>query len=299
MEWLNYHHLFYFWMVAKEGTVSAAAKKLHLARPTVTAQIRDLEAAVGKKLFIQKGRRLILSDFGEDVFTYADEIFAIGHELREFIQTGQKGHRNRFRVGITDVVPKWIVYELLRPALAMQPQQKLECHEGRFPNLLSDLGLHKLDLVISDVPASESTETRTYNHDLGQSTLSILAAEQLAKKYTANFPHSLHEAPLLLPTDRAVSRRALDRWLETHEIIPDVIAECEDSALLNVFGQAGEGLFVVPTAIEKTILEQYSVKLVGRIPDVVTRFFAITIEKRVENEATALIIDRARSVLRS
>ena len=182
MEWLNYHHLFYFWTVAKEGTVSAAAKQLHLTRPTVTAQVRELEKSVGHKLFMQQGRNLVLTEFGQNVFRYAEEIFTIGHELREFVMTGQMGDRKRFRVGIPDVVPKLVVFELLKPALRMPQPPRIVSREDTLERLLADLALHKLDLVISDSPASPGLDVQVYSHKLGECGLSLLAVESLAKR---------------------------------------------------------------------------------------------------------------------
>ncbi len=297
MEWLNYHHLFYFWMVAKEGTVSAAAAQLHLARPTVTAQVRDLENAVGRKLFRKQGRGLVLTEFGQQIFRYAEEIFSIGHELREFVKTGQIGNRKRFRVGMPDVVPKLIAFELLKPALHMPQRPRTECYEGNLQQLLADLALHRLDVVLSDSPAPEALDVNVYSHKLGECGLSMLAVQSLAKKYRKNFPHSLTNAPLLLPTQHTAVRRSLDRWMDEREVFPEIVAEFEDSALLKVFGQAGEGIFPVPSAIENIVKKQYGVWLVGRIPEVLDRFYAISVEKRVHHEATLRIVKQARSKL--
>ena len=197
MDWLNYHHLFYFWLTVKTGTVSAAAESLHLARPTVASQLKELEKSVGQKLFEKKGRGLALTEFGQQVHRYADEIFAIGHELREFVRTGHQGTRKRFVVGLSDVVPKHVVFELLKPALHMENRPRTICYEGKLKNLLADLALHKLDLVISDSPAPTSLEFKVYSHKLGECGMSMLAAPALAKTYHKDFPQSLTDCPLL------------------------------------------------------------------------------------------------------
>lgn len=295
MEWINYHHLFYFWLAVKTGTISAAAESLHLARPTVAAQIKDLEKSFGKKLFEKQGRGLVLTEFGMQIHQYADEIFTIGHELREFVKTGHGKNRKRFVVGLPDVVPKHIVFELLKPALRMNDRPRTVCYEGKLDRLLSDLALHKLDLVISDAPAPP--DFKVYNHKLGQCGLSMLANPALAKKHRKGFPHSLTNAPCLLPTDQTAVRRALDIWMDENDIFPEIVAEFEDSALLKVFGQAGEGIFPIPTAIEDIIKKQYGVHLVGRIPEVLDKFYAISAEKRVQHEATQLVVKQARSKL--
>ena len=297
MEWLNYHHLFYFWMTVKTGTVAAAAESLHLARPTVAAQIKDLEKSVGRKLFEKQGRGLVLTEFGKQVHQYADEIFAIGHELREFIKTGHQGNRKRFVIGLPDVVPKIVAFELLKPALHMDNRPRTICYEGKLDRLLADLALHKLDLVISDSPAPPTLEFKVFNHKLGECGMTMLATPALAKKYRAGFPHSLTDAPCLMPTDHTAVRRSLDIWMDENDIFPDIIAEFEDSALLKVFGQAGEGIFPVPTAIENIVKKQYGVHLVGRIPEVLDKFYAISAEKRVHHDATLLVVKQARNEL--
>lgn len=297
MEWLNYHHLYYFWMTVRAGTISGAADLLHLARPTVAAQIRELEKSFGQKLFRKQGRGLVLTEFGREVHKFADEIFSIGHELREYVKTGHAGNRKRFVVGLPDVVPKHIVYELLRPALHLEDRPRTICYEGKLPELLADLALHKLDLIISDAPAPSTLEYKAYNHKLGECGLSMLAVPELARKFRRNFPQSLTDAPCLLPTDQTAVRRSLDRWLDEQAIFPDIIAEVEDSALLKVFGQQGEGIFPVPAAIEAIIIQQYRVQLVGRIPEVRDKFYAISAEKRVQHAATSMIVRQARSKL--
>lgn len=297
MEWLNYHHLFYFWNVAKEGTVSAAANKLHLARTTVTAQVRDLETAAGQKLFEKRGRYLELTEFGKQVYEYADEIFAIGRELTDFISTGETGARRKFVVGMPDVVPKLVAFELLKPAIHLPEELHIICYEGKLDQLIADLALHRLDLVISDAPAPAALDVRVYSHRLGECGLSFLAVSKLAKKYRKGFPQSLNAAPVCLPTGHTAVRRSLNLWLDDHDIHPRVVAEFEDSALLKVFGQSGLGIVPIPTAIENEVKKQYDMHLVGRLDSVVDRFYAISVEKRVHHPAVLAIVKQARNTI--
>ena len=297
MEWMNYHHLFYFWMVVKVGTISGAADALHLARPTISAQIRELEKSFGQKLFEKQGRGLVLTEFGTQINKFAEEIFSIGHELREFVKTGHTGNRKRFVVGLPDVVPKHIAFELLKPAFHTEERPRTICYEGKFTDLLSDLALHKLDLIISDAPAPPTAEFKLYTHKLGECGLSMLAVPAMAKKYRRGFPDSLTDAPVLLPTDHTAVRRSLDIWMEDREVFPEIVAEFEDSALLKVFGQNGEGIFPIPTVIEEQIKRQFGVQLVGRIPDVLDKFFAISAEKRIQHHATQLVVRQAKNKL--
>ena len=278
-------------------TVSGAADALHLARPTIAAQIRELEKSFGQKLFEKQGRGLVLTEFGTQINKFAEEIFSIGHELREFVKTGHTGNRKRFVVGLPDVVPKHIAFELLKPAFHTVERPRTICYEGKFTDLLSDLALHKLDLIISDAPAPPTAEFKVYTHKLGECGLSMLAIPTMAKKYRRGFPDSLTDAPLLLPTDHTAVRRSLDIWMEDREIFPEIVAEFEDSALLKVFGQNGEGIFPIPTVIEEQIKRQYGVHLVGRIPDVLDKFFAISAEKRIQHDATQLVVRQAKNRL--
>ena len=294
MEWLNYHHLFYFWNVAKEGTVSRAAEKLHLARTTVTAQVRGLENSVGQKLFDKKGRYLELTEFGKQVFEYADEIFAIGRELTDFVVTGKSVHK-KFIVGMPDVVPKLVAVELLKPAIHHPEQLQIVCYEGKLDQLIADLALHKMDLVISDAPAPATLDFRVYNHKLGECGLSFLAVPEIAKQYRRKFPQSLHGAPMLLPTDNTALRRSFNHWLDDNSIHPQIVAEFEDSDLLKVFGQSGLGIVPIPTAIEKAVKKQYGMTVVGRLEEVIDRFYAISVEKRVHHPAVLAIVNQARS----
>ena len=297
MDGINYHHLYYFWRSVQLGTIAAAADELGLTRPTITTQIRELEKSMGQPLLRKQGRVLVPTEFGRHVTEFAAEIFAVGSELAEFVKSGQAGVRQRLRIGLPDVVPKVIAYELIKPAFEMAQPPKIYCLEGKLPELLTDLAQHKLDLVISDAPVPKTMDFRLYNHKLGECGLSMMAVPALARKYSASFPQSLNEAPCLLPTEHTAVRSALDRWLNEHNLFPNVVGEFEDGAMLKVFGQNGRGVFPVPSAIESHIAHQYGVRLVGRIPDVPDRFYAISVEKRVLHEATQVIVQQARSQL--
>ena len=219
MDWLNYHHLFYFWNVAKEGTVSAAAEQLHVARTTVTAQVRELEKAAGAKLFEKKGRYLELTEFGQHVYRYAEEIFTIGRELKDFMKTGKLGKVKKFVVGMPDVVPKLVAFELLKPAIHHPDGFQIVCHEGKLSELVVDLALHRLDLIISDAPAPPTVDVRAYSHRLGECGLSFLAVPELARKHRRKFPASLNGAPVCLPTDHTAVRRSLNHWLDDNDCL--------------------------------------------------------------------------------
>jgi len=297
VDWLNYHHLLYFWTVAREGSIAAAANRLHLARPTVSGQLRQLEKSLGDKLFEQVGKRLVLTDFGEFVFRYADEIFTTGSELQEAVRGKLPSRPARLVVGIPDVLPKLIAYRLLRPALELQERVHLICNEGKLDDLLTDLAMHRLDLVLADAPISPTVNVRAYNHPLGECTVTVFGTPDMARKYRRGFPQSLNGAPMLLPAEKTSVRRALDQWFDSADVHPQPIAEFEDSALLKVFGQEGLGLFPAPSAIEKEIRRQYRVTVVGRLDEVLERFYAISVERRLRHPAVIAISDAARDKL--
>ncbi|MFK7770446.1 MAG: transcriptional activator NhaR [Mariniblastus sp.] len=298
MDWLNYHHLLYFWTVAKEGGVSKAAEVLHLAQPTLSSQIKKLEKSIGHDLFDRVGRSLTLTETGQLVYRYADEIFGLGQELADVLHNRTDEDKSRFHVGVQGALPKLVVYELLRPALESKDVEfQVVCFEGKINELLGELALHRLDVVIADRPLAPDTHVRAFNHLLGKCGVTVYGTPQLAKKYKKNFPESLNSAPMLLPTQNTSLRRLLEQWFDDNGIHPIIAHEFEDSAVLKVFGQEGHGLFFTPSAIEADVCKQYAVKVVGRIPEVVERFYAISIEKRLKHPAVVKISDFARDNL--
>jgi len=294
MEWLNYHHLLYFWLVAREGSVTRAAAELRLGQPTVSAQIRTLEESLGEKLFTRVGRNLTLTDIGRVVFRYADEIFSLGRELLDTVKDRPTGRPLRFTVGIADVVPKLVAYRLLQPTSDLGAPVRLVCREDKPDRLLSELALYALDLVLTDGPLGPSIKIRAFNHLLGECGLTFFGTSRLARAHRRGFPRSLSGAPLLLPTDNTAVRRSLEQWFDAQGIHPLVIGEFEDSALLNVFGQAGLGIFAAPSVIEKEVRGQYGVEPIGRVDAVQARFYAISVERRLKHPAVLAIVEAAR-----
>ncbi len=298
MDWLNYHHLLYFWTVAKEGGVSKAAEVLHLAQPTLSSQIKKLEKSIGQDLFERSGRSLTLTETGQLVFRYADEIFGLGRELADVLHNRTDEDKSRFHVGVQGALPKLAVYELLRPALESDDEQfQVVCFEGKLNELLGELAMHRLDVVLADRPLAPETHIRAFNHLLGKCGVTVYGSAKLARKYKKNFPESLNDAPMLLPTQNTSLRRLLEQWFDDNGIHPIIAHEFEDSAVLKVFGQEGHGLLVTPTAIEDDVCRQYSLKIVGHLPEIVERFYAISIEKRLKHPAVIKISNSARDNL--
>lgn len=297
MAWLNYHHLLYFWTVARHGSITKACQELHLTQPAVSAQLKQLERSLGEQLFARRGRQLALTEVGRLVYRYAEEIFVLGRELQDTLAGKLVARPNHLMVGVADQVPKQIVYRLLEPTLRESPPTRLVVREGPLPVLLSDLSLHALDLVISDEPSGGATRVKAYNHSLGETDVTVFGAPELAKRYAKGFPKSLDGAPLLMPTSRSQLHRTLSAWFDSHHIRPTIVAEIEDSALLKMFGQGGAGLFAAPTAVEEDLIERYGVRSLGRLTAVKERFFAISVERRITHPVVRAIAARAQATL--
>jgi len=294
MEWLNYHHLFYFWAVVHEGSVASASKKLRLSSSTISAQVGRLEEALGGKLFRRVGRNLEPTDLGRMVFRYANEIFFLGREMMETVRGRPVAGPLSLRVGIVDVLPKLIARKILEPALSLSESVYLVCHEDKEERLLAELAIHNLDLVLSDSPIRKGLNIKAYNHLLGDCGVTFFAERSLAMRFRADFPKSLHGAPILLPFDNTVMRGGLERWFESVQLRPMIAAEFEDSALMKEFGQNGHGIFATPSVIEKEVQRQYNVEVVGRTEAVRERFYAISYERIIKHRAVAAISDAAR-----
>lgn len=297
MDRLNYQHLFYFWNVAREGSVTRASEKLRLAQPTISGQLAIFEEAVGAQLLRKEGRKLALTEKGRTVYHYADEIFALGRELTNSLK-GQGGARGqRLSVGVADALPKLLVYRLIAPALQGPQEAQVVCHEDKVERLLAELPLHGVDLVISDAPATSAHGGRVYNHPLGQCGVAVFGAPSLAAAYADNFPLSLDGAPLLLPTPATALRRSLDLWFETRKLAPSVRAEIEDSALLKTFAAAGVGLVMAPVAVTDDIVRQYGLVKIGELDGVTESFYAITARRKLDHPAITVILENAKGWL--
>jgi LysR family transcriptional regulator, transcriptional activator of nhaA len=297
MEWINYQHLLYFWTVSRLGGLAEASEELRLAPSTLSGQMRILENALERKLFAKKGRRLILTETGRVVFRYADEIFTLGRELLDTLQDRPVARPMRVTVGVADVVPKLVARDLLTPALRLPEPVHLICREGRPDQLLMEMALHELDLVLSDAPADPQVKVRAFSHLLGESEVLFFAPAETAARYRRKFPFSLDGAPALLPTQNTAIRRSLDHWFDAVHVHPRVIAEFADSALLKAFGMMGLGVFPAPACIASQVKRQFNAQAIGSPRTVKESFYAITVERRIENPAVVAICEGAREHL--
>ena len=267
MEWLNFHHLRYFWTVARKGGVRKAADELHVSQPSISAQLRLLEDSLGEKLFKRSGRSLVLTEMGHLVLTYADEIFSAGRELMSAVKQRPGARALRLSVGMTDALSKFIGFEILKPAFYFSQPVHVVCRQAELGPLVNQLQAHRLDLVLADEPASSSLKAKTFNHRLGRSGVTFCAVSQIAKKLRRNFPKSLHQAPALLPSDNMGMREPLEKWFYAKGIRPRVVAEFEDAGLMKVAASAGLGFTMVHSVVDKVALEHFGLKPIAKVKE--------------------------------
>ena len=294
---LNYRQLYYFWTVARSGAIARAAEQLHLTPQTLSGQIALLEESLGVKLFQRAGRRLELTEAGRQTLPYAEDIFQMGGELEEHLRNRQEERLSLFRVGLADALPKSIAYRLLAPALDLPEPVRLVCRENKLERLLADLAIHRLDMVLADKPIPSLMDVKGFSHRLGECGLSFLATETLAKRLQGPFPACLHGAPLLIPGEDSATRGPLLRWLRGQDIHSRLVGEFDDGALMKAFGQAGAGVFPVPTAIANELASENRLQVLGQTDAVKEHFFLITVQKKISHPAALAISEAAQQRL--
>lgn len=297
MSSLNYHHLRYFHAVAHEGGVTAAAEALHVSQPSVSAQIQQLEASLGQQLFERTGRGMTLTAEGKVVLEYADEIFRLGSELEETVRGRLQGRPLRLVVGLAATLPNLVAFHFLTPAFGLEDPVRVVLRENRTDRLLAELATHDIDLVLADIPIPPTANVRAFNHPLGSSPVDILGPPLLAHQVRDGFPKSLHGRPFLLPAEGYALRRSLEDWFARNRIQPRIVAEVEDTDLINVLAEAGAGMFAAPSIIVHDTRVRYAVETVGRADGLKEQFFAITVDRRIKNPAVVAITEAARTDL--
>ena len=295
MEWLNFHHLRYFWTVARKGSVRKAADELHVSQPSISAQLRLLEESLGQKLFRRGGRNLVLNEMGQVVLSYADEIFSAGRELLTVVKQQPGSRPLRLNVGMTDALSKLIAFEILKPAFRISPPVHVICRQAEIGPLVGQLYAHRLDIVLADEPASSSLKAKTFNHRLGRSGVTFCAVPAIAAKLRRDFPKSLHQAPALLPSDNMGMRAALEKWFDAHDLRPRLVGEFEDSALMEVAASGALGFTAVHSVVATAALKHYGLKIIAEVEDCASDFYAITAERRMKHPAVVAITEHANT----
>lgn len=295
--WLNYHHLLYFWTVATEGTIVRASEVLRLAPSTISVQIKDLEEKLGEQLFKREGRKLVLTEAGHVAAAYAEDIFALGREMVDTLQTGMAMRPTRIAVGVSDVLPKLIVYRLLEPIFEYEDLVQLVCVEGEVEQLLSKLSIHELDVVLTDAPLAPNVPIQAFNHPLGQSEVGVFGSKDLVEEWGRDWPESFSGAPFILPGSKTSIRRALGGWFERKNLHVHAVAEVEDRALMQVLGEKGRGFFAAPAVIADEVYELHDLIKIGELDGVKERFYAVTLDRRIRHPVVDHLTRLARQEL--
>ncbi|MDE1460796.1 transcriptional activator NhaR [Spartinivicinus poritis] len=293
---LNYNHLRYFYTVANKGSIAKASELLHISPQTISGQLTVFENYLGVKLFDRKGKRLVMNDMGKLVYSYAEDIFALGNELQQSLKAQDASQQVVFNIGVIDVIPKILAVNILENSFQLEDPTKLICREGDFSALLSELALNKLDLILSDRPLTPGVPIRAYNHFLGECGLSFYASNKVAKTLKKTFPQSLHQHPFLICGDKSNQKINLQSWFDQEQIYPTTVAEFDDSAMMKYFGQSGYGVFCTPSIIEAHVTQQYGVSVIGRTTQVTERFYAISPERKVKHPGVKLLVEAAQEI---
>ena len=291
--WLNYHHLYYFHTAARTGSLAAASKELHLSTATLSIQIRELERALGVKLFEKKGRGLALTASGEVVEQYATDIFNLGEEMVEFVRGNPIGKPIELRVGLRDDMAKLVAYKLLKPAMGAPGETRVVCHEGEMNHLIADLSVHKLDVVLTDRLLDPSLGVKAYSHLLWESEVHVVGSKELVKSLKGDFPYSLQQAPFLMPTTDTVLRRHLDKWFMERGIAVSIRGEFADSAMLEVAGRAGDGFLAVPGVVVRDLRDSFGMISLGKLAGIRETFYAISLERKIKHPGVVSIVEGA------
>lgn len=297
MEFLNYHHLRYFWVVAQEGNLRKAAEKLHVSQPAISAQIAALEAVLGEKLFHRNPRGLTLTEMGHHAFSYAEEIFALGQDFLHSVSQRPTARPLRVNIGIADSLPKLVSYEIIKPIFRLGQPVHAVCVETKTADLLAQLAVFRLDVVLADEPAPSALPIKAFNHLLGESGVTFLAERKLALRLRRQFPCSLHNEPMLLPTVGTALRRTLEKWFQEQGIHPRAMAEFDDAALMRIAAADGLGCFPLPTVAVAEAVGRYGFCAIGQAEGCAVQFYAISAERKLSHPAVTAIASNARGRL--
>lgn len=297
MDWLNFHHLRYFAVVAREGSIARASRVLHVSQPSISTQLRLLERSLGERLLQRQGRGLHLTEMGRLVQVYAEEIFGLGKELLDAVRDRPTGQPLRLQVGVADVVPKQLTYRLLRPALALDVPMRLAVREDRPERLAADLATYELDLVLADAAAMPTGRVKVFQHALGSSTVGVFGCGALVRRAQQRFPQGLRGLPLLLPPPSSALRRDLEAWSEAKDVPLTAVGEFDDSALAKTFAGEGVGLMFAPAILADDLRRRHGLRLVGELDDVHCSYCALTVERKVQHAGVAAILAAARTAM--
>lgn len=291
---LDYHRLRSFHAVARAGSIQAACRVLHLAQPTVSGQLHDLERQLGEALFTRVGRRLQLTDAGRFVLGYCDEIFALGDDLVDALAGRGTTRMATLHVGIVDALPKLIAHRLLEPALRLDGDLRVNCREDPPERLFAELAAMTVDVVLSDRPLDDRFHIKGHSHWLGSTGIGLFGRGASMRRLRQDFPASLNGQPLVIPGPASDVHRLLRSFLAEHDLHPRIAVSCEDNALLLAFGRAGAGLVPATLVLKDELKQMYGLDLIGELPGLREHFYAVTVERRIRHPAILALTAAAR-----
>ena len=296
MSKLNYHHLQYFQAIAIHGSIAKASSVVHITPQALSAQLSLLEDQLGYTLFDRKGKRLVLNEMGHITLSYAQEIFTLGDELINSLKNHSTDFTSKFSIGVTDVIAKVFSFNFLKAIYTADDSIKLVCKETNLEVLLGELATNKLDAVLSDTTLPIHSPLKAYSHLVGKSGLSFFAHKSLADTLEDNFPQSLNGKPFFTAGEGSNQRLSVLSWFEQLNISPVIIGEFDDSILAHYFGQAGYGVFCAPTIIDRHVIDQFGVKLIGRTTDITEHYYLISPERKVKHPAVQLLLKEGKKL---
>lgn len=297
MEWLNFHHLRYFFVAAREGSIARASQVLLTSPPAISTQVRALERSLGEKLFQKQGRGLALTDTGRLVYGYAEQIFGLGRELLDTVKDRPTAALPRVQIGIADVVPKDLAFRLLEPLLAGPQRARVVVHEDRYDRLLAQLALFELDVVVADSPIGAGSRVKAFHHRIGTSAIGVFGREDRARPLRAGFPESLRGQRFVLPLEESEVRRDFDAWRRARGLEIEVVAEVEDDALARPIAAAGHGLMLAPAVLADDLRRARGIARVGDLDGLEVGYYAVTVARRIQNAAAVRLVEAARAKL--
>jgi len=287
MDGLNYHHLQYFWLVAKEGSIAKAATRLNVSQPTISTQLKRLEKSVGEPLFQKRGRYLELTATGRQAYEYADRIFAIGKELSGVLRGRSAQRPLPFVVGVQSGMPAAVVDRILRPAFHLTEPVQLICRTGELMPLVAELAINRVQLVLSETVLDPVVFIRAVCRPVAEAVVVLRGRDDLIQRYRRGFPKSLDDAPLLLPVAGSTFRQQLEAWFDANRIHPQRVAESDNPALLESFAQAGLGLQPCP---QFTDARSGSPPVLGPLTDLRVQYYAISRDEPLGHPALAAVL---------
>lgn len=290
---LNFHHLYYFWVVAKEGHLTRAARQLHVSQSALSSQIRQLQEQLGHELFSREGRSLRLTEFGHVVLEYAESIFTLGSELLSLTESGELQHLRQLRIGSVSTLSRNFQENFLRPVIG-ESNVKLVIRSASLEELLELLSIHKLDLILSNRAVVADSSTTWRCQQIAEQRVCIVGPPGHAAK-TFRFPEDLEHAKLLLPGSSSDIRSQFDGLLSQLGIEIDPFAEVDDMAMLRLLARDSGGLAVVPEVVVQDELESGRLATYWVLDTIVERFYAITAKRHFELVPLKTLLEKSQA----